>query len=118
MITLVDTSVWVDHLRHRSQQLAVLLEQDHVRYHPLIAGELACGNLSNRCAILELLTALPTSPMAQHEEVLSFVETHDLFGQGLGWIDVHLLASALLGRCRLLTHDIAPKRAAARLEIG
>lgn len=48
MITLVDTSVWVDHLRHRSQQLAVLLEQDHVRYYPLIVGELACGNLSNR----------------------------------------------------------------------
>lgn len=57
MITLVDTSVWVDHLRHRSHQLAVLLEQDHVRCHPLIVGELACGNLSNRRAIVELLTA-------------------------------------------------------------
>jgi len=115
MITLVDTSVWVDHFRKGSQQLILLLEEEHVLCHPLIVGELACGNLSNRRVILELLNALPISPIVEHEEVLAFVETHSLFGRGLGWIDVHLLASALVGRCRLLTHDMALKRTAATL---
>lgn len=87
MITLVDTCVWVDHLRQRSRRLTMLLEQDHVRCHPLIVGELACGNLANRRVILDFLTALPTAPIADHEEVLSFVEANGLFGQGLGWID-------------------------------
>jgi predicted nucleic acid-binding protein len=118
MIALVDTSVWVAHLRERSHQLTTLLEQDRVRCHPLIVGELACGNLANRRAILDLLAALPVSPIAEYEDVLSFVDTHGLFGHGLGWIDVHLLVSAILGRCRLLTHDIALKRAAATFDIG
>lgn len=117
MITLFDTSVWVDHLRQRSRRLTMLLEQDHVRCHPLIVGELACGNLANRRVILDFLTALPTAPIANHEEVLSFVEANGLFGQGLGWIDVHLLASAILGRYRLLTQDIALKRAAATFQL-
>jgi predicted nucleic acid-binding protein len=92
--------------------------QDQVRCHPLIIGELACGNLANRRVIIDLLTALPVSLIAEHEEVLSFVETHRLFGQGLGWIDAHLLVSAILDRCRLLTYDIALKQAAAAFDIG
>jgi predicted nucleic acid-binding protein len=118
MITLVDTSIWVDHLRQRSDRLTALLVHDQVRCHPLIIGELACGNLRNRRAILDLLTALPISVIAEHEEVLSFIESHRLFGHGLGWIDANLLVSAILDRCRLLTHATALKRAAAMFNIA
>lgn len=117
-MTLVDTSVWVDHLRHASDRLSSLLQEEQVLCHPFIIGELACGNLANRVQLLSLLAALPASPVVEHGEALHFIESHELHGQGLGWIDIHLLASALLGRCQLWTHDAPLRKAASRLGIA
>jgi predicted nucleic acid-binding protein len=107
---LVDTSVWVDHLRRRDARLAELLEDGSVWTHPFVIGELACGNLARRAEVLELIGALPLVPVADHEEVLVFVESRRLMGRGLGFIDVHLLASAVLASLPLWTSD---KRLAA-----
>jgi predicted nucleic acid-binding protein len=94
---LVDTSVWVDHLRRSDQRLAAALNAGHVLMHPFVVGEIACGNLRNRAEVLKLLQGLPPARVATHDEALAFVESHALMGQGLGYVDVHLLASAKLG---------------------
>jgi len=104
-MVLVDTSVWIDHLRNGVTLLEDLLSSGDVTIHPFVIGELACGNLSNREEILSLLSALPTVKLATHSEVLHLVEKHGLSGRGLGWIDVHLLASALLSGVALWTVD-------------
>ena len=104
-MTLADTSVWVDHLRHGNDRLASLLDAGIVLCHPFVIGELACGNLAHRDRLLNLLHALPETPVAEHREVLELVRAQDLHGQGLGWIDMHLMASALLARCALWTLD-------------
>ncbi len=93
---LVDTSVWVDHLRSGDAQLADLLEQAQVVMHPFVVGEIACGSLSNRLSILELLQHLPAAVVAEAEEVLGFIDRHLLHGKGIGYVDVHLLASVAL----------------------
>jgi len=113
MPTLVDTSVWLDHFRTNSPTLRQLLDEDLVVCHPLVIGELACGNLKHRSEVLESLAVLPTTPTVEYQELSTFIETHKLFGQGLGWIDVHLLASTLLQQVTLWTHD-QPLRQAAR----
>ena len=110
---LVDTSVWIDHLRSGNAQLAARLERGEVWCHPFIIGELACGNLANRREILRRLEALPRADVAQHREVLAFLEAHDLPGRGIGWVDAHLLASARLARLALWTLD-RPLAAVAR----
>jgi hypothetical protein len=102
---LVDTSVWVDHLRRGNPQLRDLLNRGEVECHPFIVGELACGSLHRRAEILSLLQALPCVPVCSHNEVFLFVERRRLMGRGIGWIDAHLLASALLARSPLWTHD-------------
>ena len=102
---LVDTSVWVDHLRHGEALLQDLLTSGQVTTHPFIIGELACGNLAHRGEILRLLSELPTVNVASHEEVLHLIEQHKLHGKGLGWLDAHLLASALLSKTPLWTRD-------------
>jgi predicted nucleic acid-binding protein len=102
---LVDTSVWVQHLRQGNAQLAARLDADDVQIHPFVIGELACGNLSKRAEVLNLLTALPVVPIADHDEVLAFIERRRLMGRGLGWIDMHLLASATLALTTLWTAD-------------
>jgi predicted nucleic acid-binding protein len=102
---LVDTSVWVDHLRHGEALLQDLLTSGQVITHPFIIGELACGNLAHRGEILRLLSELPTANVASHEEVLHLIERHKLHGKGLGWLDAHLLASALLSKTPLWTRD-------------
>jgi predicted nucleic acid-binding protein len=104
-MTLADTSVWVEHLRRGNARLKALLDGGQVLCHPFVIGELACGNLQNRNQILSFLSALPPAKLAGHDEVLHLVDTNRLFGRGLGWIDVHLLASALLSECRLWTLD-------------
>ncbi len=93
---LVDTSVWVDHLRRTDAQLAGLLNAGAVLGHPFVLGELALGNLKNRKSILGAMSELPQVPVAQDEEVFGFIETHRLHGRGLEYIDVHLLAAARL----------------------
>lgn len=93
---LLDTSVWVDHLRKGVPALEAALEREQVLTHPFVIGELACGRLSNRQEVLNLLAALPSAPVATNEEALLFIEHHSLMGRGIGLIDVHLLASATL----------------------
>jgi hypothetical protein len=115
---LVDTSVWVDHLRRGNAELAGRLHDEEVLCHPLVVGELACGQLRNRRGILALLRTLPQAATVAHEEALAFVETHHLMGVGVGWVDVHLLASAALGRAALWTLDGALGRAAKALRLG
>jgi predicted nucleic acid-binding protein len=102
---LVDTSVWIDHLRFRNRTLISLLEREEVLTHPFVIGELACGRLRNRQQILELIGRLPATRVADHDEVLAFVERQRLFGQGIGWVDAHLLASTLLSHATLFTLD-------------
>ncbi len=114
---LVDTSVWIDHLRKGDPELAGFLGEGVVLCHPFVIGELACGNLENRAEILSLLAALPASPIASHEEGLSLLADRELAGTGLGWIDIHLLASALLSKCTLWTKDKALGAAAGALKI-
>jgi len=98
---LADTSVWADHLRAGNAHLKALLEDGLVLTHPFVIGDLACGNLRQRAIILEALQSLRAATEATHEEALRLVEERPLWGSGLGWIDVHLLASALLTGCHL-----------------
>lgn len=103
---LVDTSVWVDHLRHGDKTLAQLLTQGQVCIHPMITGELACGNLKNRGQLIDLWQSLPCSIEASHQEALLFLESHRLMGKGIGFVDLHLLSStALTANTLLWTHD-------------
>ncbi len=102
---LVDTSVWVEHFRRGDPGLNALLGREDVECHPFIIGELACGSLQRRSEILALLQRLPHVPVANHDEVLRFVERHRLMGRGIGWIDAHLLASAMLGGTHLWSRD-------------
>lgn len=103
---LVDTSVWIDHLRAGEALLVELLDTNRVLVHPLIVGELACGNFNNRKTVLSLLRKLPTVRPATDDEVLFFVERHGLMGKGIGYIDTHLLAAvSLTGTARLWTRD-------------
>jgi len=104
-MVLVDTSIWIKHLRKTEPQLVELLDQALVLMHPLILGELACGSLNNRTGILGHLGALPAAVSASDEETLGLIEDRRLWGRGIGWIDAHLVASALLANCRLWTAD-------------
>jgi len=104
-MVLVDTSVWVSYLRKGSAKLTDLLNDGKVLCHPFILGELACGNLKDRPVILSYLELLPMSIVAEHEEVLSFIENNRLMGKGLGYVDVHLLASAVLTGVLVWTLD-------------
>ena len=92
---LVDTSVWVDHLRNAEADLGVLLEENNVLMHPLVIGELACGYMRNRQQALEKWRSLPKINEASHEEVISMIESRNLMGKGLGFLDAHLLCSVL-----------------------
>ena len=112
---LADTSVWVDHLRHGNARLAALLGQAQVVGHPFVTGEIALGYLKRREEILTLLASLPQATVADHEEALRFVGDNELAGSGLGWIDVHLLAAAMLSRSWLWTLDRRLAGIASRL---
>ena len=108
---VVDSSVWVDHLRRREAGLAEALEQRQVLAHPFVIGELACGQLRKRPALLGSLAQLPQSPVASHDEALAFLDRHALAGRGIDWLGLHLLAAtSLAGDARLWTRD---KRLAA-----
>ena len=102
---LVDTSVWVEHLRHGLPRLATLLQAGEVLIHPWVIGELACGNLRNRSQVLDLLQGLPAAMVASDTEVLLLIEREQLMGRGIGYIDAHLVAAARLSHCRLWTQD-------------
>jgi predicted nucleic acid-binding protein len=117
-VILVDTSVWVEHLRRGSSQLAALLEAADVACHPFVVGELACGRLRQRSEILALLAALPIVPVTEHHEVLSFLEANELPGSGIGWVDAHLLASASLVRTPIWTLDRRMASVARALDLA
>ena len=103
---VVDSSVWIDHLRQGESRLAAALESGLVLCHPFVIGELACGHLRSRQGLLASLAQLPAAPVAAHSEAMSFLERHALAGRGAGWVDVHLLAStSLAAGARLWTSD-------------
>lgn len=109
----------MDHLRRGDARLIVLLEGAAVVMHPFIVGELACGSLADRQTVLALLRDLPMSAVAEPDEVLAFVERHRLWGHGIGYVDVHLLAAALLTNgCALWTRDMRLRKLALRLGCG
>ena len=117
-MTLIDTSVWANHFRTPSAKLLELLDARSVGMHPFVAGELAAGNLKHRSATLADLSLLPQVPLANESEVHHLLESQRLWGTGLGWVDLHLLAAALLAGWKLLTADRALKTAAQRLGIA
>jgi predicted nucleic acid-binding protein len=117
-VILADTCVWIEHLRRPQPELAEALEGGSVLVHPLVIEELACGLPDARSQLLADLAKQPRAPQASHEEVLRFIEMHGLAGTGVGAIDVHLLASALLAGARLLTLDAALLRAARKLGVA
>ena len=116
-MTLVDTSVCVNHFRRPQSSLIRLLGDFSAGIHPFVIGELACGNLKHRALTLGDLAKMPAAPLATEAEVLHLLESRRLWGEGLGWVDVHLLASAMLGGWDLLTADRTMQRAARRLGI-
>jgi len=115
---LVDTSVWIDHLRKNDPHLRLLLFDGEVACHQLVVGELVCGTLQNRQEIIGLLQALPMTPHIDFDEYLYFVEKHSLHGRGIGYIDIHLLASAVLSQVRIWTLDKRLKATAAELDVN
>ena len=116
---LVDTSVWIDHLRFGESLLSEQLQHAQVVIHPMVLGELACGNLQNREQLLKLWSALPESVVASHNEVMRIIEQHKLMGRGIGYVDIHLLASAMLTEnSGLWTRDKRLARVAKELGIS
>lgn len=113
---LVDTSVWIDHLRHGDPELAARLEAGETLSHPFVIGELALGNLRQRALVLGALSDLPAAVVASDAEVLALIERQPLYGLGIGYVDAHLLASALLTPdTTLWTRDARLGEAATRL---
>jgi predicted nucleic acid-binding protein len=104
-MVLVDTSVWIDHLRMRDERMTAHLRRAEVVVHPFVIGEMALGELRRRAEILLLLSRMPQSPVALHLEMLAFIEGRSLRGRGIGYVDAHLLASAFLAGASLWTHD-------------
>jgi len=118
-VILVDTSVWVDHLRSDDARLAVKLEAASVAMHPMVLGELACGNLKDRQTLLALWSNLPQIAVATDAEVLFFLECNRLWGRGIGYVDVHLLASvSLRAEARLWTCDRRLQETAEQLGLA
>lgn len=102
---LLDTSIWIDHLRKNDGILARLLEEQQILMHPFVVGEMALGTLRQRQQVLNELAKLPLAIKASDEEVLVLIERHRLAGSGIGYIDAHLLASASIGNASLWTRD-------------
>jgi len=118
-VILVDTSVWIEHLRSPSAILSELLGDGEVLGHPFVLGELALGNLRRRGEILRMLGRLPQVTSASHREVLQFVDRDALFGCGIGYVDAHLLAAArLTSGTKLWTHDRRLRAVAAQLGLA
>jgi len=117
-VILVDTSVWIDHFRRPNDRLAEALRERQILGHPFVIGELACGILpGHRSEALIHLQRLPTAPLAQHAEVMEMVDRQRLAGSGIGWVDAHLLASAMLASATLWASNRALGRVARRLGV-
>jgi hypothetical protein len=114
---LVDTSLWINHLRYGHSKLASLLIEGDAATHPMIIGELACGSIRNRTEILNLLKTLPIATEASHAEVLHFIGSHRLMGLGLGYVDMHILAASALSGYPIWTLDKTLGQAASKLSL-
>ena len=116
---LVDTSVWVDHLRSGNSALERLLDRGGVLGHPFVISELALGNLRQHDLVLGALRQLPRAAIATDEEVSRFIAAWRLFGRGIGYVDAHLLAAARLSAdARLWTRDRRLRAVAAQLDLA
>lgn len=116
---LVDTSIWIDHLRQGSEHLARLLGRGQVLVHPHVLGEVALGNLQSRNAVLGALKDLPRAPLATDDEVFHFIEASAVFGAGIGYTDAHLLAATLLAPgTRIWTRDRRLLAVATELDLS
>ena len=102
---LVDTSIWIDHIRRPNARLISMLKAELVSMHPWVIGELVCGNLADRANVLYLLSSLPRAVIATDDEVLFFIDKHGISGKGIGYLDMHLLAAAALGSLHIWTRD-------------
>jgi predicted nucleic acid-binding protein len=118
-VILVDTSIWVDHLRDGDRALVTVLEQGQALAHPWVTGELALGRLRDRAGVLQLLDQLPQAVVATAAELLVFIEHHNMFGVGIGYVGAQLLASARLTEdAELWTRDRRLQATAARLGLA
>ena len=115
---LIDTSIWIDHFRARIDHLLYLAQQDELCIHPFVIGEVASGHLGNRKQTLANLHEIPRVLVAQEDEMLLLIETHKLMGRGLGYVDLHLIASAKLNQVKIWTRDKRMKQAAHDLQIA
>ena len=116
---IVDTSVWVDHLKVGDPGLTALLETGRVLAHPFVTGEIALGSLRQRSAVLGALRDLPQAMLARDEEVIMFIESRKLYAIGIGYVDAHLLASAqLTPGTTIWTRDRRLRVASARLQLS
>jgi predicted nucleic acid-binding protein len=115
---LLDTSVWVDHLRRGDSLVVQVLESGQAAAHAFVIGELACGNLKSRVRVIDLLQALPQVAMALDDEVLYFIERHKLMGRGIGYVDAHLLAAASISVSLLWTRDKRLREIATELGVA
>jgi predicted nucleic acid-binding protein len=118
LIVLADTSVWFDHWLHWNGRVATLLDQSDLAMHPFVLGEIAVGYLANRQRVLDDLATLRSATVAEHAEVLALIERRSLWGRGIGWVDAHLLASALLDHIQLWTLDHRLLRVAQDLGVA
>lgn len=116
---LVDTSVWIDHLRQRNRHLETILGRRQVLAHPHVVGEIALGSIRNYDQVVTALTELPRAIVADDAEVLFFIRKHALMGSGVGYVDVHLLSSTMLTpEARLWSHDKRLANIATALGVG
>jgi predicted nucleic acid-binding protein len=115
---LADTNVWIKHFRESDSEFIEHLNIGFIACHPFIIGELACGNLGNRAEILMLLQALPSVPIVEPTELLDFIENKMLMGRGLGYVDIQILASAIIGNVVLWTLDRRLNEAATELGVS
>jgi len=104
-VILVDTSIWIDHLRKTEQRLEHLLNTNQVLIHPLVAMELALGSLANRQKVMANLFLLPQAQVGETDELFRLIENRSLYRKGIGVTDLHLIASALLGGVLIWTRD-------------
>ena len=115
---LPDTSIWIDHFRSPNQHLAGLVSKRVLCCHPAVIGEVACGNLANRDLKLNLMKRLHRAPVASDDNVLGFIASHKLMGRGIGYVDVHLLASTAIDLGLLWTLDRRLNEVAASLGLS
>ena len=102
---LADSSVWISHLKRADERLGALLAARRISCHEFVQGELACGNLPQRSAFLAFLGRLPRVPAVSHQEALALLHSRRIAGQGLGWVDVHLLAATVVSNAKLWSLD-------------